>query len=270
MTACEMMEALGLPANEEAARKLTEYNAMVIAMSKKVNLTGIKDVDESLIKNVYDSLTVYDPKYFPAKGRVLDLGTGAGFPGVPLASARKLIGERGFDRVSVEDITRDSGVAKGTFYHYFKCKEDVVAELSFQSSQTILEESVHFDGTADERCFHYVTALCRDADWAGVRLVRQWIREAMESEEEDSEAKACLYDIYNAIVKICAVRQGRGPGELREDAPLDTLAKLLMSHVFGALTIWCMMNGSWNLSEQSVKYMEIDIKNLFEPYMTKE
>ncbi len=39
--------------------------------------------------------------------------------------------ERGFDRVSVEDITRDSGVAKGTFYHYFKCKEDVVAELSF-------------------------------------------------------------------------------------------------------------------------------------------
>lgn len=88
MTACEMMEALGLPANEEAARKLTEYNAMVIAMSKKVNLTGIKDVDESLIKNVYDSLTVYDPKYFPAKGRALDLGTGAGFPGVPLAILR--------------------------------------------------------------------------------------------------------------------------------------------------------------------------------------
>ena len=88
MTACEMMEALGLPANEEAARKLTEYNAMVIAMSKKVNLTGIKDVDESLIKNVYDSLTVYDAKYFPAKGRVLDLGTGAGFPGVPLAILR--------------------------------------------------------------------------------------------------------------------------------------------------------------------------------------
>lgn len=31
-----------------------------------------------------------------------------------------------------------------------------------------------------------------------------------------------------------------------------------------------MMNGSWNLTEQSVKYMEIDIKNLLEPYMIKE
>ena len=33
------------------------------------------------------------------------------------ASARKLISERGFDNVSVEEITKDAGVAKGTFYH---------------------------------------------------------------------------------------------------------------------------------------------------------
>ena len=88
MTVAEMMEALNLDRHEEAARKLTEYNAMVIAMSQKVNLTGIKDVEESLVKNVYDSLTVYNPKYFPEKGKLLDLGTGAGFPGVPLAILR--------------------------------------------------------------------------------------------------------------------------------------------------------------------------------------
>ena len=83
-----MMEALGLAANEDAARKMTEYNAMLMAMNKKVNLTGIKDGEESLIKNIYDSMTVYDPAYFPQNGRVLDLGTGAGFPGVPLAILR--------------------------------------------------------------------------------------------------------------------------------------------------------------------------------------
>ena len=82
-----MMEALGLAANEDAARKMTEYNAMLMAMNKKVNLTGIKDGEESLIKNVYDSMTVYDPAYFPQNGRVLDLGTGAGFPGIPLKIA---------------------------------------------------------------------------------------------------------------------------------------------------------------------------------------
>lgn len=88
MTVREMMEKLGLTADEDAVKKLTEYNAMVIAMSRKVNLTGIKDVEESLLKNVYDSLTVYEERYFPEGGRVLDLGTGAGFPGVPLAILR--------------------------------------------------------------------------------------------------------------------------------------------------------------------------------------
>ena len=40
-----------------------------------------------------------------------------------LDSAQRLISAHGFDNVSVEDITKDSGVAKGTFYHYFECSK---------------------------------------------------------------------------------------------------------------------------------------------------
>ena len=42
----------------------------------------------------------------------------------------KLITERGFNSVSVEDITNACGLAKGTFYVYFKHKEDIVREIS--------------------------------------------------------------------------------------------------------------------------------------------
>ena len=41
-------------------------------------------------------------------------------------SGRKMIMEKGFDNVSVEDITKDCGLAKGTFYTYFNSKEDLV------------------------------------------------------------------------------------------------------------------------------------------------
>ena len=81
------MQLSVLAGREDAAQKLFAYNDLVMEMSGKINLTGIKDPEESLIKNVYDSLTVYDEKYFPENAKLLDLGTGAGFPAYPLPSS---------------------------------------------------------------------------------------------------------------------------------------------------------------------------------------
>ncbi len=44
-------------------------------------------------------------------------------------SAKKLIAERGYNATKVEDITSDAQVAKGTFYTYFKTKEDIFIEI---------------------------------------------------------------------------------------------------------------------------------------------
>ena len=176
-----------------------------------------------------------------------------------LESARRLISERGFDHVSVEDITKDSGVAKGTFYHYFECKEEVVAELSFQSIQTIIKKAIDYDGDVRERCLYYFIELYKDASWSGVRLVRQWMKETMEAETPDSRTRECLDGIRNTVMDIFVTGLGKGKGELRADAPLDMLSKLLMSHFFGVLTIWCMMNGEWDIVADADVYAKTDI-----------
>ena len=183
-----------------------------------------------------------------------------------LESARRLISERGFDHVSVEDITKDSGVAKGTFYHYFECKEEVVAELSFQSIQTIIKKAIDYDGDVRERCLYYFIELYKDASWSGVRLVRQWIKETMEAETPDSRTRECLDGIRNTVMDIFVTGLGKGKGELRADAPLDMLSKLLMSHFFGVLTIWCMMNGEWDIVAEADVYARSDIDNLLGAY----
>jgi len=53
---------------------------------KKINLTGRKDDVEIILKDFLDSLTL--PKYLPRGRFLMDLGSGAGFPGVPLRIAR--------------------------------------------------------------------------------------------------------------------------------------------------------------------------------------
>lgn len=87
MTTSDILTALGL-ADEETAKRLAIYHDTILDLNRHINLTGIKDPDESLSKNVYDSLSAYEKEYFPEGGRFLDLGTGAGFPGALLAILR--------------------------------------------------------------------------------------------------------------------------------------------------------------------------------------
>lgn len=47
-----------------------------------------------------------------------------------LAAAREVFGELGYDAVTVRDITRRTGLASGTFYNYFRSKEEVRAALA--------------------------------------------------------------------------------------------------------------------------------------------
>lgn len=46
-----------------------------------------------------------------------------------LNAAEKLMSKKGYEKTTVEEITNEAGVAKGTFYVYFKSKEDVLFDL---------------------------------------------------------------------------------------------------------------------------------------------
>ncbi len=64
--------------------KLQTFKKMVIETNEVLNLTAITDSFEFDIKHLYDSLLILD--YFDYKNKnIMDLGSGAGFPGIPLA-----------------------------------------------------------------------------------------------------------------------------------------------------------------------------------------
>lgn len=83
----EQFQGLGLPYNVSLAKKFYQYLQFLKQESRKYNLTRITDDDEIVVKHFLDSLS---PLRFirldQAKGSSLvDVGSGAGFPGVPLA-----------------------------------------------------------------------------------------------------------------------------------------------------------------------------------------
>lgn len=58
------------------------YMNLILDWNKKINLTAIVDPKEFLVKHFVDSLTILD--FIDTKSKIIDVGTGAGFPGIPL------------------------------------------------------------------------------------------------------------------------------------------------------------------------------------------
>lgn len=80
----EGIAALGLTLDAEQQERLLAYLALVVKWNKAYNLTAIRDPLEMVTKHLLDSLAVLPQLH---GGTVLDVGSGAGLPGIPLAIA---------------------------------------------------------------------------------------------------------------------------------------------------------------------------------------
>jgi 16S rRNA (guanine527-N7)-methyltransferase len=79
---------LGLTIGESHAEQFMRYLAHLIEWNKVINLTAIIDPKEIIIKHFVDSLVALVATSFPKNNMVLDVGSGGGFPGIPLKIVR--------------------------------------------------------------------------------------------------------------------------------------------------------------------------------------
>ena len=79
---------LGLTIGDSQSEQFMRYLAHLIEWNKAINLTAIIDPTEIIIKHFVDSLVALVATSFPQNGVVLDVGSGGGFPGIPLKIVR--------------------------------------------------------------------------------------------------------------------------------------------------------------------------------------
>lgn len=78
----------GVLLDENALNRFDTYAKLLVEWNEKINLTAIIEPDEIVIKHFVDSLTVFSAVDIPIGAKVIDVGTGAGFPGVAMLIAR--------------------------------------------------------------------------------------------------------------------------------------------------------------------------------------
>ncbi|MBU4315893.1 MAG: 16S rRNA (guanine(527)-N(7))-methyltransferase RsmG [Proteobacteria bacterium] len=74
--------SMGIPMNDGQADQLTAHCEMLLSWNRKINLTAIIDPYEVAVKHVLDSIA--PARWIEEETSVLDMGSGGGFPGIPL------------------------------------------------------------------------------------------------------------------------------------------------------------------------------------------
>lgn len=163
-----------ITSNERVRAAFDRYAEMLTERNEKVNLTAITDPDEIRVKHFTDSLAAID--LIKTGATVLDIGSGAGFPGIPLKIAR--------DDISVTLL--DSVNKKVAFMN------DVIVDLGLKNIEAVharIEDFPH-KGEFDVAVSRAVAELTTLAEYAlpFVKVGGTFV--AYKSEKAEAEAAA--------------------------------------------------------------------------------
>ena len=79
-------DAMGIGVSSSLMKKISRFAEILSDWNKRINLTAISDPEEVAVKHFLDSMAALP--FIPEKGRLLDIGSGGGFPGLVLAIFR--------------------------------------------------------------------------------------------------------------------------------------------------------------------------------------
>ncbi|MCI9449211.1 MAG: TetR/AcrR family transcriptional regulator [Clostridiales bacterium] len=183
------------------------------------------------------------------KGRIVD-------------AAWRLFYERGFDETKIEDIVRESATSKGSFYHYFNSKDELLGSLAylFDEKYAEIEKNINIeDDPIDILLYlnHELFVMIEDnIDFS--LLSRLYSAQLMpRGGKELLDYNRYYYKLLNKIIL-----RGRENGKLDTTRTAKDTVHLYAMCERAIIYDWCISGGSYSLSEYAARIMPIFLSAL--------
>lgn len=178
--------------------------------------------------------------------------------------AMKLFRERGFDRVSVDEIVREAGMAKGTFYIYFNTKSDIILEMlrQYDTYYDQIMAGLPDDLSIDQQMEEIVKGACRFTEEViGLDLIRVlYVKQLTEGQEHPgllNEDRA----LFRILSELLAEGQCAGIYDPALDVPDTT--RLILHGIRASFFEWCSSRGQFDLTQECLYFLHTFCRGIY-------
>ncbi len=171
-------------------------------------------------------------------------------------TALELIGEKGFDNVTITEICEKAGIPISSFYNYFKSKDALVDEV-FKGADyffaTVVEKNLKGRTAHDKiiRFFYYYSELNKAKD---INYIKQLY--AISDNLFTTRGKY-MHSLLQTIVK-----EGQEKGEITNKMRASDIVDYLFLQVRDGVYHWCLHDGDYDLTEFTDRYIKHLLKTL--------
>lgn len=182
-------------------------------------------------------------------------------------AARRIVREKGLAGTTIDEICASCGVAKGTFYVYFKKKEDVLNELNCHVAfQDLLATTMKRDGTFSDRLSFFMREFASLIETSSLKLCQEWVRNSAVPEFATNVAGMDKLKLDRALT-LELFKDGVRRGELRADAPVESLSALVVDVLYGEMLCWVASDGEYGFLKRTKEFCQSFLKSILEPYI---
>ncbi len=164
-------------------------------------------------------------------------------------AAKSLMDKHGYDSVSIDDIVREAGVARGSFYVYFLSKEDLLVYLVLEGAGTMQLQITDVWNNLDKNlpAVDLIVAIacyiCELTQSIGVDIMRTVYKIFIERRQTDIKSELC-FDMPELFTNLYNLGVSRG--ELKPANTADIAANI-KTILVGLTFEWCLYHPNYNL-----------------------
>ncbi len=171
-------------------------------------------------------------------------------------STMDLIEKKGFENITIQDIIEFTGVSVGTFYHYYKTKEDVFFELYRKADEYFEEVVTPLLYTEEISSGERVLLFFRNYAEYNMKNGIEYVTQLYNTKNKFFISRdRYMLDLLNQIVI-----EGQNSGEFRSDIDSEDIIDDLFIVSRGIIFDWCLHNGSYELCHKMHTHLKRHIE----------